>query len=221
MGQRGRRSGQRGFRLAAGRGCSVRSEDDRLLLELARRALVVAVAEGRELALPPGLPATLLQPRGVFVTLELDGELRGCIGHIFPREPLALAVVHNARHAALEDPRFPPVSVAELPGIVLEVSVLTEPRPLDFASPDELLRRLRPGVDGVVLEIAGRRATFLPQVWEKLPEPGEFLAQLASKGGFARDAWRAPDVTVLTYGAEKIRAPAPEASGSRPETPPR
>jgi len=192
---------------AAGSGAAYGPDERRLLLELARSSLTLAVTEGRTLELPASVPASLREPRGVFVTLEIAGELRGCIGHIFPTEPLALAVIHNASSAALRDTRFSPVVPAELDRIAIEVSVLSVPEPLAYDGPDDLLQKLRPGIDGVVLEIRGRRSTFLPQVWEELADPVEFLDHLSRKGGSATDAWRGRGVTVLTYRAEAFAEP--------------
>ena len=181
---------------------SYTDQERRELLTLARRALTQVVTQGTLPPVPAEFGAHLREVRGCFVTLEVAGQLRGCIGHIFPREPLAQAVIDNARNAALRDTRFSPVTPAELDSIEIEVSVLTKPQPLAFAGPDDLLQRLRPQVDGVVLEIHGHRSTFLPQVWEKLPDPVVFLRHLASKGGSMPDAWRGPSVKVETYQAE-------------------
>ncbi|MDU0347446.1 AmmeMemoRadiSam system protein A, partial [Actinomyces sp. MRS3W] len=111
-------------------------------------------------------------------------------------------VVENAIAAALRDPRFPPVTAAELPSLRLEVSVLTAPQPLDAASEQDVLRRLHPGVDGVVLRLGARRATFLPQVWQELPEPEQFLRQLKRKAGWSPGFWD-EDLVVETY---RVRA---------------
>jgi len=179
----------------------------RALLTLARRALTQVVTEGTLPALPDDLPAKLREERGCFVTLEKDHQLRGCIGHIFPKEPLALAIIDNARNAALRDTRFSPVTPDELAAIEIEISVLTEPQALAFTSPEDLLAKLRPHVDGVVLEIHGRRSTFLPQVWEKLPDKERFLDHLAAKAGNQPAAWRGRGVSVQTYQAEAFTEP--------------
>lgn len=176
------------------------SEEGHLLTKLARKALEEAVRFRRRLPVDvKNFPPALQEPRGCFVTLTEHGDLRGCIGHIFPQEPLCLAVVDNAWSAALEDPRFPPVAPHELVNIKIEVSVLTVPRPLEFSSPDDLLAKLRPHRDGVVLKIGRAMATFLPQVWEQLPEKETFLAHLSRKAGCAADAWRGSNVSVLIY----------------------
>ncbi|HOU92474.1 MAG TPA: AmmeMemoRadiSam system protein A [Polyangiaceae bacterium] len=177
-------------------------EERRALLGLARRSITTSVREGRRLTLPDGLPPSLLVPRAAFVTLEMDGALRGCIGNLTPQGPLALAVVENARAAALRDPRFPPVVAREIDRLTLEVSVLGPSVPLAFVDPADLLRRLTPHRDGVVLALGGQRATFLPQVWDKLPDPEVFLDHLARKAGATPGAWRGPGVTVATYRVE-------------------
>jgi AmmeMemoRadiSam system protein A len=138
------------------------------------------------------------------VTLTKSGQLRGCIGNIVPAGPLYERVVENARSAALRDPRFPPVTADEVPTLHIEISVLTEPKPLPFASPDELLARLKPHWDGVVLKIGDRGATLLPQVWEQLPDKTQFLGHLSAKAGCAPDAWRGKDVSVSTYHVESF-----------------
>jgi AmmeMemoRadiSam system protein A len=174
----------------------------RALLELARASLVDTVKRGRVPDLPDGLSDRLLAKKGCFVTLTVHGRLRGCIGHIFPQAPLAKAVIENARSAAIRDSRFAPVTEGELAKIDIEVSVLSVPSPLAYGSPEDLLNKLRPGVDGVVLDIRGHRSTFLPQVWEQLPDAVTFLSRLSAKAGQAPDAWRGLDTRVLVYQAE-------------------
>ena len=171
-----------------------------LLLRLARASITRAV-RGED---PPQAGATeithpLGEPRACFVTLREAGQLRGCIGSLFPQEPLHLAVIHRAAAAALHDPRFMAVQAGELPKIEIEISVLTLPQPLKFSSPEDLLDKLRPRIDGVVLRLDGREATFLPQVWEELPGKVEFLDHLAQKAGRPPGAWRNPGTEVLVY----------------------
>ena len=177
-------------------------EDRRTLLKLARGSLEQVVREGRVPEPPPALPPHLMADKGCFVTLTKGGALRGCIGHIFPEESLALAVIHNARSAALHDSRFTPVTPDELGQIEVEVSVLSVPRPLEFSSPEDLLAKLRPHQDGVVLTVGGRRATFLPQVWEQLPVAETFLDHLAAKAGLRPTAWREPGTRIMIYHVE-------------------
>ncbi len=138
-----------------------------------------------------------------FVTLRLDEDLRGCIGSIDARRPLGEDVARNAHAAAYRDPRFPPVSAGERPRLAIEVSVLSPREPLVVASEAEALARLRPGVDGVAREYGGAAATFLPQVWESLPGPEEFLEQLRRKAGLPARFWH-EDLRLSRYTVEKF-----------------
>ncbi len=142
---------------------------------------------------------TLNLKRGVFVTLHKQGRLRGCIGFLDAREPVVEAVRLNAINAAFRDPRFSPLKSSELGEIDIEVSVLTEPKVLEHTDGDDLLERLRPGIDGVIIRHGFASATFLPQVWEQLPDKEEFLCQLCLKAGLPAHAWRNAGVEVLTY----------------------
>lgn len=178
------------------------------LLDLARRTLLsVTVGRGLPEIVPDAVPGRCRATNACFVTLTQSGNLRGCIGNLLPTGPLYQAVVENAARAALNDPRFPPVRAAEAAGLHIEVSVLTVPAPLAFASPEDLVAKLQPHQDGVVLNISGRSATFLPQVWEQLPEKTTFLSHLAAKAGCAADAWRGPDVAVSIYAVEAFAEP--------------
>jgi len=188
-------------------GQSFGSAERAILLELARRAIHSSVTTGKLPEVDPGdLPDSLKERRACFVTLTKGGELRGCIGTILPEEPLWEAVMRRARSAALEDPRFPPVTAGELDELEIEVSVLTVPKPVSWSTPGELLEKLRPGIDGVVLRAAGRQATFLPQVWDKLPDKEQFMARLSEKAGLLPSAWKNPGTTVLTYQVEAFSA---------------
>ena len=177
-------------------------EERRTLLVLARRSVVQAAHRAEAPEVPRGIPAHLRQKKGAFVTLTKGGQLRGCIGDIFPEEPLVQAVINNARNAAIRDPRFSPVMPDELGDIAIEVSVLSVPKLLPFSSPEDLLAKLHPNVHGVVLRVGGSRATFLPQVWEQLPGKVDFLSHLSAKAGRAPSAWRDPGTEVQTYTAE-------------------
>ena len=180
-------------------------EEKQTLLRLARQALETGV---RGTALPSldkdSLTPTLLAEGASFVTLTEHGQLRGCIGALQPYQSLADDVREHAVAAALEDYRFPKVVPAELGDIEIEVSRLTSPVSLDYVDASDLLSRLRPGVDGVILRDGLRRATFLPQVWEKLPDPAEFLSNLCYKMGTAPDAWRRSHLDVLVYQVEEF-----------------
>ena len=175
----------------------------KFLLELARRTVTEVVTRGKLLTLSAGeAPNGLTDPRAVFVTLTIGGRLRGCIGSIFPQRPLYQAVIHSAASAAVRDRRFSPVGARELDKIRIEVSVLTLPKQLEFESAEELLGKLRPKVDGVVLRVGSRSATYLPQVWEQIPDKEDFLNHLAEKAGLKKSAWRGADAKVQVYQAE-------------------
>ncbi|MFZ1385456.1 MAG: AmmeMemoRadiSam system protein A, partial [Propionicimonas sp.] len=149
----------------------------------------------------------LAAPGACFVTLTLDGRLRGCIGSLEPHRSLLADVTHNARAAAFSDRRFPPLSAAELPRTRIEVSLLSASEPLEAGSEAELVARLRPGVDGLILAWDGHRGTFLPQVWEQLPDPQQFLNRLKQKAGLPVSFW-SPQVTVRRYGVTAWTEPA-------------
>lgn len=151
------------------------------------------------------LEKQLADKSGCFVTLTKNGQLRGCVGHIVPQEPLYMAVIDNARSAALRDVRFRPVRKEELKDIEVEVSVLTPPEPLAFRDPEDLLAKLQPHKDGVVLDIHGASATFLPQVWEQIPDKTDFLRRLSMKAGCEPDAWRSPGVKVQIYHVQAFK----------------
>lgn len=170
------------------------------LLALARGAIAHALG----VADKPGIDAShLAQVGATFVTLRHDGELRGCIGTVTAWRPLAEDVRANALAAAFRDPRFAPLDRAELALISIEVSLLNAGEPLPALAEEVLAAALRPGIDGVVLECAGRRATFLPQVWEQLPAPHDFLRALKRKAGLAEDFWNG-DVRVSRYTVDKF-----------------
>lgn len=175
--------------------------DKFFLLQLARQALTDFVCgTSSETAACPG--ENLTRKRGCFVTLTCGQTLRGCIGNVLPVLPLYRAVQENARAAASRDPRFPPVCCEELPDLRIEISVLTDPQPLVYSSPEALLRQLHPGTSGVFLQIQGRIGTFLPQVWEMVPDKIDFLNRLSVKAGFPPQAWREPGAAISVYEAQ-------------------
>ena len=185
-------------------------EEQQTLLRLAREALIHAVKRQKLPPVDPSLLAPrLMEPGASFVTLTVRGQLRGCIGALEPYQPLAEDVREHAVAAALEDPRFPPVSEGELSGIEIEISRLTPPIPLEYKDANDLLSKLRPHVDGVIVRDAFQRATFLPQVWEKIPDRAEFLNNLCYKMGASPDLWRKKHLEVLTYQVEEFRESAP------------
>lgn len=181
------------------------TDEKQILLHIAREALESSV-KGETLAPLNRTPLTpcLKEPGASFVTLTVNGDLRGCIGALEPYQPLAEDVREHAIAAALEDPRFPPVQPPELDNIHIEVSYLTAPIKLEYKDPDDLLAKLRPNVDGVILRDEWRRATFLPQVWEKIPDKAEFLSNLCYKMGAPASLWRQKHLEVLVYQVEEF-----------------
>jgi uncharacterized protein len=182
------------------------ADDKKVLLSLARQFIDLAV---NQLPLPDldlETYSSLLRENGAsFVTLTEGGELRGCIGALEPYQPLVQDVCEHAIGAALEDYRFIPVTPRELPLLEIEISRLTPPQRLIYTEPLELLTCLRPGIDGVVLRDGQRRATFLPQVWEKISEPASFLSQLCQKMSAPSNLWRRKLLEVFTYQVEEFR----------------
>jgi AmmeMemoRadiSam system protein A len=183
-------------------------EEQEILLRLGREAMERGV-RGEELPLLDlsSLPLVLREEGSSFVTITSHGQLRGCVGALEAYQPLAEDVRLHAVAAALKDPRFPPVKEEELSGIQIEISRLTCPVPLEYKDPNDLLSKLRPHVDGVILRDAFRRATFLPQVWEKIPDPAEFLDNLCYKMGANPNLWRKKHLEVLIYQVEEFHEP--------------
>lgn len=144
----------------------------------------------------------LSRPAATFVTLTQNGELRGCIGSLEALRPLATDVAENAVAAAFRDPRFAPLTRNELARTRIEVSLLEPPEPLSFIDEADARSRLRPGLDGLILTHGKRRATFLPQVWETLPDPERFLAQLKLKAGLPAHYWD-EEISLARYGVQK------------------
>jgi AmmeMemoRadiSam system protein A len=186
---------------------------------VARRALLrtaaiaIEAGLGRVDARTPDtaqLPPALGQPRASFVTLTLDQALRGCCGTLEATRPLALDVWHNSQASAFRDPRFPPLTVGEWPQVWLEISVLSPCERLLVQSEQQLLARLVPGRDGLVLAWRGRRATFLPKVWEQVDGPQDFLRRLKHKAGWSPGFWAA-DLEVWRYETESVATGQPAA----------
>lgn len=176
----------------------------RILLEVAARSIATGLERGMPLDLDPtDYPEPLRAVRATFVTLEIDGALRGCIGVLDARRPLVEDVAHNAFAAAFQDPRFPRLHPDEFPRLTIKISVLTPPEPLEFASQSDLLDRIRPGVDGLILTDQGRRGTFLPSVWEQLPDPASFLEHLKRKAGLPFGYW-SDTLRVSRYATESF-----------------
>lgn len=161
-----------------------------LLVDMAKQSISLGLTGERMKEPADGEGHKALAERGaVFVTLKKAGQLRGCIGSPMAWRPLGQDVIENAYKAAFEDPRFPPLDESEWPEVELSVSVLTPPSPMSFKDEEDLLAQLRPGVDGLIIEDQGRRALFLPSVWESLPDPKSFLAHLKVKAGMPSQHW--------------------------------
>jgi len=170
------------------------------LLRLARQCIQHRLATGEKQPMVASqYAAELSQPGASFVTLhDRNKHLRGCIGSSRAWRPLVIDVANNAEAAAFEEPRFPPVEASELDGLHLSISVLTALEPIPVASESELLRQLRPTIDGLVLSDGERLGLFLPQVWESLPSPAAFVTALKEKAGLPLDHW-SPTLTAQRF----------------------
>ena len=178
-------------------------EEKVFLLKLARQTLESYINKKKTLTIDQKkVPEKLLRQRATFVTLNKKKTgLRGCIGSLVPAEMLFQNVIHNTINAATNDPRFEPVKPEELKDILIEISILTLPEKLNHSTPDELLQKLRPKIDGVILVTEYGNSTYLPQVWEQIPEKEMFLSYLSRKHGAPPDAWKLPTTQVYTYRA--------------------
>ena len=181
------------------------TSEQKELLRLARKTIADACRQSS----PPEVeqhsyPAVFMEHRATFVTLQKNNDLRGCIGSLQAHRPLIEDVVHNAFAAALRDFRFHPVAETELDDISVEISILSPATAMDVHSEEELLEQLRPDIDGLLITSSGRSATFLPQVWEQLPDPGQFLNHLRRKAGMADNEWP-DDMKCLRYTCMKFR----------------
>jgi AmmeMemoRadiSam system protein A len=181
-----------------------------VLLAIARSA--IAGSLGLRSAADPS-HTELSRRAATFVTLKMHGELRGCIGTLAPFRPMHQDVHENAIGAAFRDPRFPPLGAAEFEATSVEVSLLSASHALDVTDEHDLLARLRPGHDGVTLEYGHHRATFLPQVWEQLADPQDFVTALKRKAGLPADFWN-PRIAVSRYQVTKWTERAPILAGA-------
>jgi AmmeMemoRadiSam system protein A len=168
-----------------------------ILLKLARKTLEEKLKKGT-LPLKPEEPA-LSAPVATFVTLKIAGKLRGCIGNLEPAGTLWEGIRDNAINAAFHDPRFSPLTPKELPGVEIDISLLSQPKPLEYEDIEDLPAKLRPGIDGVILRDGPRSATFLPQVWQQLPSPDQFLGHLCLKAGLPQKTWQQRRLEIHTY----------------------
>jgi AmmeMemoRadiSam system protein A len=175
-----------------------------LLLDLAEASIRHGLFHRTPLSVnPDDYPDSLRKQGACFVTLQRQGMLRGCIGCLEPCRPLIEDVAHNAFCAAFEDPRFPPLTEGEMAQLELHISILSPATPIHFTSEADLLAQLKPGIDGLIIEEQGRRGTFLPSVWDNLPNPALFLRQLKLKAGLPGNYW-SDTVRVSRYHTESF-----------------
>lgn len=171
-------------------------DEGKLLVKIARDVIESHVKGGKyEL---PEIPDSFKKKRGIFCTLTIKGELRGCIGVPYPEMQLIDALVDSAK-SACHDPRFPVLRDDELKKIKIEISVLTEPEAVESNSTEELLKKIKPREDGIIIKYGFSSALFLPQVWEQLPEKEDFLSQLCMKAGLYPDTWKDQKAKVFRF----------------------
>lgn len=197
---------------------SLTPDERTILLVVAGTSIEHGLRTGRPSALRlEQFPAPLQEPRATFVTLRIDGQLRGCMGDLAARSPLAVDVADNAFAAAFRDPRFHELASEELVRLQIHISILSPPEPISFVSETDLLRRLRPGVDGLILQYAQKGGTLLPAVWEKVASPARFVRHLKLKAGIAEDFW-SPAIRVFRYTAESFSSDeVPHRPAATPE----
>jgi AmmeMemoRadiSam system protein A len=175
-----------------------------ILLQTARDSIQHGLEKGRALTVDPSeYPEALREKRATFVTLNKNGDLRGCIGTLEAHQSLIEDVAHNAYAAAFSDPRFPSLSASEYDRLEIHISILQPPEPMAFESEQDLISQIRPGSDGLILQDQGRRGTFLPSVWESLADPQVFFAHLKLKAGLPLDYW-SDTLKVYRYTTEVI-----------------
>ena len=179
-------------------------EQGQILVRLARQSIAA------ELGQPPSkedqqtmercLQQDIFQIQcGTFVTLKMSQRLRGCIGHLMGLAPLAESIRENALNAAFRDPRFSPLTIAEFSRVCIDISILSHPTPISYTDANNLVEKLRPQIDGVILRKGAASATFLPQVWENLPKPEDFLSQLCLKAGLSEKEWQKLTLEISVY----------------------
>lgn len=180
------------------------NQEKQILLNLAYDAITYGLKNHKPMPIDTSKYPESLQKQGAcFVTLQINKQLRGCIGSLEAHQPLVKDIVHNAYAAAFSDPRFPPLTENEFPNLDIHISILNKPEPIHFTSEQDLINQLRPGIDGLILADKGRRGTFLPSVWESLPDPALFFAHLKLKAGLPHDYW-SNTLTVQRYTVESI-----------------
>ena len=182
---------------------NITEEQGMRLIQVARRTIAAKlgtlveadkVVSDRDLADP-----AFQEKRGTFVTLKIKNQLRGCMGCLTPSETILEGIQRNAINAAFNDPRFPALTPVELDRAKIDISILTSPREFEYTASDDLLEKLRPNIDGVIINKGLARSTFLPQVWEQLPRTEDFLAHLCRKAGLSPDEWKKGELGVSIY----------------------
>jgi len=180
------------------------NKDRQTLLSLARESIQSGLANGQPLTVNiQNYSADLQQQRASFVTLHKQGQLRGCIGNLEANQALVNDISNNAFNAAFRDPRFPPLQANEFDQLHIHIEVLNSPEPIEFISEQDLIDQLQPGKDGLLLSEGIHRGTFLPTVWQSLPEPEQFLFHLKNKAGLPGDYW-SDHIKVARYHTESF-----------------
>ena len=180
------------------------TENQALLRELAYKSIRHGLETGKALEINISeYPAELQAKKATFVTLHRNKELRGCIGILEPVRPLAADIAYNAWAAAFSDSRFMPLNAGELDDLDIHISILATPEEMDFTSEDELLKQIRPGIDGLILEKGFNKGTFLPSVWDSLTDSKEFLNHLKLKAGLTANYW-SDDIKMKRYAVEEF-----------------
>lgn len=179
-------------------------EEHQILLKLAKESILYGLKHHQLMAIDvQQYPKTLQAEAACFVTLKLNGQLKGCIGSLVAHRSLVQDIVYNSYAAAFEDPRFMPLTEEELPELTIHISILSKSEPISFTSEQNLLAQLHPGIDGLILSDIGYRGTFLPSVWEELPEPEMFLRHLKLKAGLPSNYW-SKTLKVERYTVEDV-----------------
>lgn len=181
-------------------------KEKKYLLQLARKTIEHYFKTGKKLDVKPGdVPSKrLIEDGASFVTMHIGKALRGCIGSLEAKRPIVFDVVDNALNSAFGDPRFYPLKEDELKKVKFSISVLTRPERLAVSGPDDLLKKLVPKKHGLIIQLGLHRATYLPVVWEQIPDRVQFLSELCEKAGLPSDAWKNPDMEFYTYEAEEF-----------------
>ncbi|MBF0232629.1 MAG: AmmeMemoRadiSam system protein A [Desulfamplus sp.] len=184
--------------------CSYSEAQGKELLRLARSSIAAKLKIKSDLPKPSLIMETLKEEIfnlnvGTFVTIHINKKLRGCIGTLESVETVKEDIKQNAISAAFQDPRFPPLTSKEFNDIHLEISILSQPVTLEYSDSDDLLSKLQPGVHGLIISKGGARATFLPQVWQQLPDKSQFLSNLCRKAGLSEGEWKRGTLEVMIY----------------------